>query len=213
VLRFEVWEALADDEDHTNPFDGAGCFKWHPLPLNVARGGSWIVYLQWLWFLTALKLAGLLGARRANRRQFTIGHRSGKSAVRTDAQVAGFSSHVPLPPPGRTLRMRRAAGAALLHYDGVGYDSWRWKWQHRLDALARISTLPASSPDDSSKPSFEPLMRPHRMAYLQEFSSASAAGESGLRGFYQATRRISRRDRKILAMLGLVRHMPPVDFN
>lgn len=186
VLRFEVWEGVVVKMEYDNPFTDVTHFKPYPLPLGVAKAGSSGVYLQWIWFLLRLALARMLGVKRADRRRFIVGHRSGKSAIRTRCDVSHIGSHVPLPAPGGMLTSRRAAGAAVLHFDGCGYERWKWKWGAR------------------SSGTLQWVGREHRWKYMEDYAKAAARGEECLKRFYLESKGVSPRDIRILGTLGLL---------
>jgi hypothetical protein len=189
VLRFEVWEAAMTRHDNPRPFEDVTHFKPHPLPLQVARAGSPMIYIQWVSFLLRLFIARLLGVRSATHKTFTVGHRSGKSAMRSRCRFPAIGSHAPVPSPDQTVVWRAAQGAALLHFDTCDYSGWKQKWNARQSG------------------SLQWVGRDHRRRYMESYQEAAAAGEDKLRDFFLQTKGVKPAALNKLRMLGLLRQV------
>jgi hypothetical protein len=122
VARFPVLEAVPDRLEHDDPFVQVHTFR----RLRSRHRG---------------RLAVALGCGDAFfAGEYLRGHRSGKSAVRTSADVVSMRSHVPVfasgPGRGRTLER-----AWLLHYDCTSLAGFRRKWSWRRDSSATAVAL------------------------------------------------------------------------
>jgi hypothetical protein len=187
VLRFEVWEAAMTRHDNPRPFEDVTYFKPHPLPLQVARAGSPMIYIQWVSFILRLFIAKLLGVRSATHKTFTVGHRSGKSAMRSRCRFPAIGSHAPVPSPDQTVVWRAARGAALLHFDTCDYSGWKQKWNARQSG------------------SLQWVGRDHRRRYMDDYQLAVKGGDESLREFFITTKGLTPRTCNILTMLGLLK--------
>ena len=197
VLRFEVWEAAMTRHDNPRPFEDVTLFKPHPLPLQVARAGSPMIYVQWISFLFRLSIARLLGVRSATHKTFTVGHRSGKSAMRSRCRFPAIGSHAPVPSPDQKVVWRAARGVALLHFDTCDYSGWKQKWNARQSG------------------SLQWVGRDHRRRYMDAYQSAAKTGEGSLRDFFIKTKGVTPKTCNVLTMLGLLKKVnlpkPPID--
>jgi hypothetical protein len=125
------------------------------------------------------------------------GHAYGKIALRTASPAAGFMLHNAVSP--RPLRVCRARGGRILHYDCVTFEDWAEKWKRRY-----VGTV----------------ARPHRrrrdrMEQGDRFIRYHAEGnEPGMRALYTRLYFIPPREQRRLCRLGLLRrvHLPPELF-
>ncbi len=122
VARFPVLEAVPDRLEHDDPFLQVHTFRKVPSPRRAS-------------------LARALGCGSAFfAGEFLRGHRSGKSAVRTSADVVSMRSHAPQLAAG-SGRGRVVRGAWLLHYDCCNLTGFRRKWSWRRDSSGTAARL------------------------------------------------------------------------
>jgi len=176
VVRFRVYEAIPEQLEYDHPFAHIRYFRVGPMRPTVKTRPRTLS--EWLTaggrvstYYARLALAKLLCP--AARGSFLRGHTGGKSAVRTRAAIQGMGVHLPAPPAGYAYRDYFLSGAAVLHYDCGGFDSWLTKWQgraeerhvpHNRDAKRRRQL--ARFLDAQKQPGQEALEALYRREYL-----------------------------------------------
>jgi hypothetical protein len=167
VLRFELLEALTERRHYSNIFEPR-LFK------KVSRHPR-------LW------LARMLSCRRAfYRGEYIRGHTASKVFIRMSDKIGKMtSSHGPQRRPGvveeRTRRIQ------LLHFDCVGLENWRNKWENRAHP-ANVATE----------------MRTNRIQQFQDYLRARDEGEQAVTALYDRVQTIPEREKVILSSLGML---------
>lgn len=171
VAMIRVAEAVPDRHRHAAPFREVRLFK---VTARQKRKQQW--------------LARALGCRRAFwRGEYFRGYRSGKSAVRTGADVVLMGLHRPeLAGVGTNYPTAQVPGAHVLHYDCCGLDAFRTKWRRRLDGTATAVK-----------------MRGNRVRQLQAFARR-LDDEQGLVRLYERLYFLPAYERRVLHRLGLL---------
>jgi hypothetical protein len=128
--------------------------------------------------------------------EFFRSHTASKCAVRLDAGIEWMSVHEPERPRATPATAILTEQIELLHFDNIGFDSWRNKWAQRL---TEPPGLPGKRPNR------------HRQRALFEQAYGNAANELAL---YSRLCKIPDREKRILMDHGLlsVVTLPPEMF-
>lgn len=117
--------------------------------------------------------------------EFFRGHSSSKMAVKISPKIKKYGIHGPH--YQSDIDIKNTNLIQLLHYDCVGIEDWKRKWDSRLDGSARASHL-------SNK----------RKKQLLLYKKAKEEGEEQLTVLYRRLHTIGKRERSILYLLRML---------
>jgi len=139
VVRFPVMESSPQQLDYENSFTDINYFRlFTALPSQVEdffthpndKKDQEMTIKIWTY---KSKIAKALGSKNALRKKFLFGHVNGKAAIRTSAAIEKVYCHLPKPKDGETLGLIVSDSYFLLHYDCMGFTSWKYKWSNRIN--------------------------------------------------------------------------------
>jgi hypothetical protein len=173
VVRFPMKEAVAEREAYPSRFHTT-LFR-EPLP--------------------PARIASLSSEDRASvlfEGEYFRGHTASKAAIRVSSAVQSVGIHGPAKP---RLAERQSGEITLLHYDCIGLEDWKRKWERRLDGSGTADG-----------------MRPGRLRQLELFKHAygKPAQERELYArLHMAS--VSQRDRLVgLGVMSVIDRVPGV---
>lgn len=115
-VRFNVREAIASKLEYKNVFEEVTIFKKSVSKIRIL-------------------IAQGLGCSLVLDGEYFRGHKVAKCAVRTNSKIVSMSIHNPFYAPGFGKAVK-SKSVKLLHFDNMGFESWKKKWQWRLDGTA-----------------------------------------------------------------------------
>ncbi|MEJ2367739.1 MAG: glycosyltransferase family 2 protein [Acidobacteriota bacterium] len=116
-------------------------------------------------------------------------HTASKMAVRTSAGIKQYRIHKAIKHEG-PLTVTDTKKIQLLHYDCIGFEDWKSKWDKRLG--------------DTGMP---PLMRESRRQQMRSYEAERRKGGQGLALLYDRLYHIPAREKMVLKVLGMLRHV------
>ncbi|WP_340106392.1 glycosyltransferase family 2 protein [Rhodohalobacter sp. 8-1] len=203
ILRFPVMEAIPQQDAYTNAFAEISLFKvYDALPVSDDRfftspKNKAIQYEKAKWWYRRRKVADLLGSNHAKYhtgRIFLHGHQVGKSATRTSAKISSIKCHLPEPAEHSVPEMKVSERFYVLHYDCMGFESWKNKWTSRLTGASNFDTRQFSA---------------YRNSILEDFKKHS--DEGSLLDLYKNFYHLNSFEKFLLRSTGLlkkIRHNP-----
>ena len=145
VIRFPVMEAMPQSYSYKNAFEDIRYFKVFnalasTLPDFSTTEPHAVKQEKSIkrWHLKR-KIARVLGSKHVKYdlgRNFLHGHQMGKSAIKTSARIKYIDSHKPLPETGNNPEIIVSDSFYILHYDCMGFDSWKNKWYSRVTGVS-----------------------------------------------------------------------------
>ena len=168
AVRFALLEAVADKLKHTHIFEPT-LFKKKPnkIQLLLAR----------IFPCPSAIFDG----------QYFRGHTRSKMAVRISDKIEKYEIHGAKKRDGK-LVVENTKAIELLHYDCVGIDNWKLKWDRRLDGSGKAID-----------------MRANREKQFLLYSKAKADGENQLSLLYKRMHLLPIRERVLLYIIGLLK--------
>ena len=175
VVRFQIREAIPSDLEFDHAFADISLFK---VPSSRAKRA----------------LVRRLGCPIIYRGEYFRGHQESKCAVRCSADIHSMEIHMPIFKSTSSARRVDAELIALLHYDCMGFESWKKKWHQR-------TLIPCD------------WMRSNRAAQLEDFRAAwreldQGNGERALRRLYRRMNVPSRWQTLLLGFLRMIEKIP-----
>lgn len=197
IVRFPVMEAAPQKLKYNDPFKDITYFKVYtalPEQTKSFRTDEDIKKSQRSsarsWHFKR-RLAKYLGSKNAAKRKFLHGHINGKSATRTSASVKSIACHLPIPEDGASLNLIVSQCFFVLHYDCMGFENWKNKWENRIFGNQYFTP--------------EKLSR-YRINMHEEIKDAFE-NEDKLIAYYRSLYHLSGYDKKLLKSLGLLREI------
>lgn len=197
VIRFPVMEAMPQKQAYTNAFSEIHLFKvYDALSVSVDRFSTskkdeTLQHNKAKWWYRKRKIAQLLGSNHAKYhtgKNFLRGHQAGKTATRTSAQINSIKCHLPDPAKNTFPGMKVSQRFYVLHYDCMGFESWKNKWEMRLNGTANFDTRQFSA---------------YRNSILKDFEMHS--NEGSLLDLYKNFYHLNSYERLLLKSAGLLR--------
>jgi hypothetical protein len=153
IVRFPVMEAMPQKRSYENPYLEISDFKVYNAlsattqgfttnPKNIARQEK----AASLWHLKK-RIARVLRSAHITYdigNNFLHGHQVGKSASRTSANISVIKNHIPAPAENSKPELKVSQSFYVLHYDCMGFDSWKHKWKSRITGDANFPVLCAT---------------------------------------------------------------------
>ena len=175
AVRFQIREAITSGYEPRHAFAGTSLFK---LPSSRAKR----------------VLMRLLGCSLIYRGEYFRGHLESKCAVRCASDIHSMEIHAPIFKAPASARRVETELISLLHYDCMGFESWKQKWHQR--------TLVTCA-----------WMRSNRAAQMEDFRSAWREFEQhkddrAMRRLYRHMNMSSRWQTLLLGLLRMVERIP-----
>ena len=197
VLIFQTKEAVPQGFHYERPFREISLFKRDPashLRRGLLSGSRRQVWRRLLvahaWRLKRRVLQWIGGDAPDLVAGFLLGHTSGKAATRTDVPVEHIGNHRPQVEPGHVPHKHAVPGAAVLHFDCMGYRHWYDKWAGRLCGTAHFD---------------ESRLRPGRQRIRDAFEAAlEADSDRAPRTLYRRLYHLPPWRRQLLKSFGFV---------
>lgn len=167
AVRFDVYEAVAEKVNYNHIFEPS-LFRKNPSPRR-------------------LKVASLLGCQDALfQNEYFRGHLASKLAIKVNSHIKEIKIHNIVMEEGEP-NIKRVNDIKLLHFDCIGIDNWRQKWERRIDGSGRAVE-----------------MRDNRQAQMEYYIEAKEAGSDTLKKAYLNMYGIPKYQQLVLMMLGLL---------
>ncbi len=167
IIRFSLFEAVSESETYDHIF----------IPTLFRKKSN---QLQ-------ITLAKILGCSNAiYDGEYLRGHRLSKIAVRISKKIDQYRIHKVL--GSKDLIREETKKIQLLHYDGVGMDSWKLKWDRRLDGTAKEISL-----------------RDNRKKQMRLYKNAKQNGNIELKSLFKRMHFIPEQEKKYLYILGMLK--------
>lgn len=197
VIRFPVMEATPQKQAYSNAFSEIRYFKVFDAlsasmdQFSTREENRAAQYSSAKWWYRRRKAAQLLGSEHAKYhagKNFLNGHQMGKSATRTSAGISSIKCHLPEPAESTSPGMKVSQRFYVLHYDCMGFESWKNKWNSRLTGAANFDTRQFSA---------------YRNSILKDFKKHSNDGS--LLNLYKNFYHLNNYEKVILRSTGLLR--------
>ncbi len=167
IVRLAVREAIADHPYTHSVFSA----KWFKKPVNPEK----------------INKAIKLGSQKVFfEGEFFRGHLESKAFVKIDSKISRYGIHYPSDYDINCV-IKWSDDIKLLHYDCIGFDAWKSKWDRRLDGSATANK-----------------MRINRKKQLQEYKNAKHLGHQQLLVLYKEMHMISTKNKLVLLLLGMI---------
>lgn len=167
AVRFDVYEAVAEKLYYRHIFEPS-LFRKNPSPKR-------------------LKIASLLGCRGVLfQNEYFRGHLASKLAIKVNSQIKEIKIHNIVMEEGEP-NIKKVNDIKLLHFDCIGIDNWRQKWERRIDGSGRAAE-----------------MRGNRQAQMEYYIEAKEAGSDTLQKAYLNMYGIPKYQQLVLMILGLL---------
>ncbi len=167
ALKYKIMEAFSDREQYDTIFDTT-YFKKNP---NRRR-------------IQVMKFLGCSSSLYNN--EYFRSHKASKMAIKINDKLQKFGIHDPLE-FDKSLVIKRTSQIRLLHYDCVGINEWKEKWNYRLDGTGSTRSL-----------------RTNRQEQLNAYADAKEKGEEELSKLFKKLHTIPKQDKVILYLLGML---------
>ena len=207
VVNFPVMEAMPQKLNYENAISEIRYFKvYDALPstfkqFSVNEKNSKLQHENSKWWFRKRKIARLFHSRHAkynDGKNFLHGHQVGKSASRTSATIKSIGCHLPIPIENSSPELMISQSFYVLHYDCMGFDSWKNKWSTRLSGTSNFDTQQFSA---------------YRNSILDQFEKHSRSDT--LTNLYNKFYHLNSYEKVILLLTGLLKniHHDPMLFN
>lgn len=139
VLKFPVIEAVPQNFIYDHPFSEIKYFKTFGKTLfhnNLFKSSiTDLLYfrIQSKFWRIKKRMAKTLGSNQASKEPYIYGHIKGKSAIRMNAKIETLRPHFPIPEECTYPNLSVSKSFKLLHFDCLGFESWKKKWINRID--------------------------------------------------------------------------------
>lgn len=174
ILVINTAEAVPEQDEYESFFEEVNLFK--------NKDFAWQKYLAYF-----------LGCQRVFQEGFYFrGHRVGKSAIRTNADIQSVDIHFPIIAKGKTVKAKKFRKAKLLHFDCCSFKEWKQKFIRIYDGTT----------------SFDVNNPPRRKKQFAKFAEVYENGDrTQLRKLYHHQLFLSKYERRVLGMLGLLKRI------
>lgn len=167
AVKFEVLEAIPSKVIHESIFDTT-LFKRNTNKYKI-------------------KLASFLGVKKAIfNNEFFRGHSQSKMAFKLNRNIDKYYIHSAEKKGG--LVHTSSKKILLLHFDCIGIDAWKTKWNRRIDGTATALE-----------------MRQNRCEQQYQYAEAKARGNKSLTKLYQSLYLVPSKELFILNFLGMLK--------
>jgi hypothetical protein len=197
VLRFPVLEATPQKMYYDDPIREIKFFKFYgALPSKLKNfntreaDAKKQMKAAWIWNQKR-RLAKLLGCSSVKGSKFLYGHQNGKSAIRVGTKVETVGTHFPIPEDENIPNISVSEDFFLLHYDCLGLNRWKRKWEKRF------------SGENFHNPAEHSRQRLDLMSQIEK----AVKNDESIRKLYQDLYYLSRYEMTLLPTLGLVRRI------
>ncbi len=168
AVRLSILEAVSEKEEYETIFQ--------PSLFKIKSGSK------------KIKLAKALGCNQAiYNNEYFRGHTASKMFVKISPKIRQYGNHRVKEHEG-TLDVITSKKIILLHYDCVGINNWRIKWDARVITQGKANN-----------------MRTNRIQQYKEYESAQQLGENAQKKLFTRMHCINNYEKLILFMLRMLR--------